>query len=200
MLNLCFSVEGGVEKAEAKKQEGNSMQEEGFAFLGRITWKSTIGEVDQIMSDMGIKRHPAYSFWEGREFKAGKGNQYLPYATHNIFGGAGRLVTFKTGPNRAGIEEIGLEYIASSTGFRNVYSELCSEFGESYRLGMLKNDRTGKNMSAYIWETGDAYIILHVSDYDDDGTGSFMRAENGWCDFGIIIRQFGPPDYFVYSE
>ena len=168
-----------------------------FTFLGRITWNSTIQEIDDTMSDLGIQRHSAYSFWQKMEFTEGKNDQYLPYKEHNIMGGSGNMIGFTTGANRTGLERISIEYEPSAIGFMNVYTQLCNRYGSSYRYGMFTYE-TGPNMSAYVWETADAYIILYVSDFD--GTGLFSRAEKGLCKFGVYFYHSELPQYLVFCD
>lgn len=183
---MCFTVAFAYGEAEPT--------DDSFVFLDKITWTSSIEEIDQVMSDLGIERHSAYSFWASREVNEGKNDRYLPYQTHGIFGGSGKMIGFTTGINQVGLEEIAMDFEASSIGFKNVYNSLCAEYGDSYRFGMMVYKDFPSN-SAYVWETKDAYILLYAY-----GSGLFSDVEKGKADFGISIIHTQLPDNFVFTD
>ncbi len=201
-ITICF-VLSASSFAEEKSEKS-------FSFLGKITWDSTIEEIEQIMSDMGIDHSSAHYMWEDRERHAGKNDRYLGYSMHNIFGGSGKSIGFTTGANCVGLETISIDYEASDIGFKNVFSELCNEYGDTYRSGMLKYGDLDRQITkrtfeweAYVWEISDAYIMLYVYDietYDNGGTRLLNLAENGSCNFSLGFYHSSLPDALVFSD
>ena len=160
-----------------------------FVFLNEITWDSTADEIDAVMQKLQISRHTAYDFWNSDSYLKSDlydGRRYSPYSTHGIYGGSGNLIGFWFNDDGQ-LTSINIDYLASSVGFRNVYTALCSTYGENYQTGFATYS-SSPSMQAYVWSIGnDTFFELIVEAGSNNGVGTMALAESGTAKFCVHI-------------